>query len=58
VPYVEQAGLLAAMIAMVVIGTAVGSRLLERVSETLFGRLYRIVVVLASLRLLADAVLG
>jgi len=33
-------------------------RLLARVSEPLFGRLYRLVVVLASLRLLAAAVLG
>ena len=55
--YLDHAWLLAAMSVMVVAGTAAGSRLLERVDEVLFGRLYRTVLVLVALRLVAGAVI-
>ena len=40
---------------LVIAGTMVGSRLLDRVDEALFARLYRIVLVLLALRLLSSA---
>ncbi|MCE2389975.1 MAG: sulfite exporter TauE/SafE family protein [Proteobacteria bacterium] len=55
--YLEHAGLLALMSAMVIAGTALGSRLLERVDEVLFTRLYRTVLTLIALRLLASALI-
>ena len=55
--YLEHAGLLTLMSAMVIAGTALGSRLLERVDEVLFTRLYRTVLTLIALRLLASALI-
>ena len=53
--YREHLGILTAMSMLVIAGTMVGSRLLDRVNEALFARLYRIVLVLLALRLLSSA---
>lgn len=51
--FAQWASLLAALAGAVVFGTLVGSRLLEHVSETSFRRLYRGVLTLIALRLIA-----
>ena len=53
--YREHLGLLAAMSMLVIAGTTAGSRLLDRVDEVLFTRLYRTVLVLVALRLVSSA---
>ena len=53
--YREHLGLLVAMSMLVIAGTAVGSRLLDRLDEVFFTRLYRTVLVLVALRLVSSA---
>ncbi len=53
--YGEHLGLLMAMSILVVAGTAAGSRLLDRLDEVFFTRLYRTVLVLVALRLVSSA---
>jgi len=53
--YREHLGLLVAMSMLVIAGAAAGSRLLDRVDEVLFTRLYRTVLVLVALRLVSSA---
>ena len=53
--YREHLGLLMAMSMLVIAGAAAGSRLLDRVDEVLFTRLYRTVLVLVALRLVSSA---
>ena len=53
--YREHLGLLMAMSMLVIAGTMAGSRLLDRVDETLFARVYRTVLVLVALRLVSSA---
>ena len=53
--YREHVGLLLAMSMLVIAGAAAGSRLLDRVDEVLFTRLYRTVLVLVALRLVSSA---
>ncbi len=54
--YREHLGLLMAMSLLVVAGTAAGSRLLDRLDEVFFTRLYRTVLVLVALRLVSSPV--
>ena len=49
---------LALLCIAVVIGTWLGSRLLERVSEKAFVRLYKTVLTLIALRLIASVAIG
>ena len=53
--YRQHLGLLMAMSMLVIAGTMAGSRLLDRVDETLFARVYRTVLVLVALRLVSSA---
>jgi uncharacterized membrane protein YfcA len=54
--YLDWLGLLALLCAAVVVGTWVGSRILERVSERAFVRLYKGVLTVIALRLVASVV--
>jgi uncharacterized membrane protein YfcA len=56
--YAGWAGLLAGLCAAVVVGTWVGSRLLERVDEKTFVRLYKTVLTLIALRLIGAVVVS
>ena len=55
--YRAHLALLMAMSVMVVAGAAVGSRLLDRLDEVFFTRLYRTVLVLVALRLVSSGIL-
>ncbi len=55
--FVAHAPLLAVTMTLVVVGTAVGSRLLERLPEAAFQHLYRIVLTLVALRLVGAELL-
>ena len=55
--FAEHAVAFALLAACVMAGTLIGSRLLDRVSEERFKRLYRIVLTLVAARLLLDALL-
>jgi len=53
--FLDYLPLLASMIPLVIVGTWIGSRVLDRVNEQLFVRLYRTVLTLIALRLVIDA---
>lgn len=56
--FVQHAPLLAVTVVLVVVGTALGSRLLERLPEAAFRQVYRVVLTLVALRLIGAEVLG
>ncbi len=55
--FAAHAALLAVTMALVVVGTALGSRLLERLPEAAFQRLYLVVLTLVALRLMGGELL-
>ena len=55
-PYRDHLALLTAMSALVVAGAVVGSRLLDRLDEGFFTRLYRTILVLVALRLVSSGI--